>query len=68
MVTKFKSSNTCDVQSIQPYFYFQVGVKEAFNKYEEEFHSKMVEKIAAVEGLPPSLFSLFLERVYKRKS
>ena len=48
--------------------YFQVGVKEAFNKYEEEFHSKMVEKIAAVDGLPPSLFSLFLERVYKRQS
>ena len=56
------------MQSIQTYFYLQVGVKEAFNKYEEEFHSKMVEKIAAVEGLPPSLFSLFLERVYKRKS
>ena len=48
--------------------YFQVGVKEAFNKYEEEFHSKIVEKIAAVDGLPPSLFSLFLERVYKRQS
>ena len=48
--------------------YFQVGVKEAFIKYEEELHSKMVEKIAAVNGLPPSLFSLFLERVYKRQS
>ena len=56
------------VCEVQLYFYFQVGVKEAFNKYEEEFHSQMVEKIAAVEGLPPSLFSLFLERVYKRKS
>ena len=48
--------------------YFQVDVKEAFNRYEEEFHSKMVKKIAAVDGLPPSLFSLFLERVYKRQS
>jgi len=48
--------------------YQEVGVKEAFNKYEEEFHTKMVEKIAAVDGLPPSLFSLFLERVYKRQS
>ena len=53
---------------IQHYLYFQIGVKDAFNKYEEEFHSKMVEKIAAVQGLPPSLFSLFLERVFKRKS
>ena len=43
-------------------------MKEAFNKYEEEFHAKMVEKIAAVDDLPPSLFSLFLERVYKRQS
>ena len=65
MATKFKSKINL---FIQPYFYVQVGVKEAFNAYEEEFHSKMVEKIAAVEGLPPSLFSLFLERVYKRKS
>ena len=47
---------------------FQVGVKEAFKMYEEDFHAKMVKKIAAVDDLPPSLFSLFLDRVYKRKS
>jgi len=48
--------------------YEEVGVKEAFKMYEEDFHAKMVKKIAAVDDLPPSLFSLFLDRVYKRKS
>ena len=43
-------------------------MKEAFKMYEEDFHAKMVKKIAAVDDLPPSLFSLFLDRVYKRKS
>ena len=56
------------VSHVSHVYMFQVGVKEAFKMYEEDFHAKMVKKIAAVDDLPPSLFSLFLDRVYKRKS
>ena len=46
--------------------YEELGVREAFTRYEEEFHSSIMARIEGVEGLPPALFTLFLGRVYKR--
>jgi len=65
--SNYGSSDAQEVAAVLE-VYGEVGVKEAFTMYEEEFHAKMVKKIAAVDDLPPSLFSLFLDRVYKRKS
>ena len=46
--------------------YEELGVREAFTRYEEEFHSSIMARIEGVQGLPPALFTLFLDRVYKR--
>ena len=46
--------------------YEELGMREAFTRYEEEFHSSIMARIEGVEGLPPALFTLFLGRVYKR--
>jgi len=43
------------------------GVKQAFHKYEEETAAKLRNLIDQVDGMPPTIFSQLLKRIYRRK-
>jgi len=61
----YGSQEEADVARVRE-VYEELGVREAFTRYEEEFHSSIMARIEGVESLPPALFTLFLGRVYKR--
>jgi len=48
--------------------YQDLKVQEVFDKYEEEVHHTLMERIDQVEGIPKEVFTFFLDRIYKRTS
>jgi len=45
----------------------ECGVKEAFHEYEEATAAQLRALIAEVQGMPPTIFSTLLSRIYKRQ-
>ena len=44
-----------------------LGLEGKFRAYEDEAHASLVEKIAKVKGMPTTIFSKLLARIYKRE-
>ena len=44
-----------------------LNLEEKFKAYEAEAHASLVEKIANVKGMPTTIFSKLLSRIYQRE-
>lgn len=47
--------------------YDELKLRERFHAYEEETYKELNELIASVRGMPPTIFTNLLKRIYKRK-
>ena len=45
----------------------ELKLDERFHAYEEQRHAELQTMIAQVQGMPPTIFSKLLARIYKRK-
>ena len=44
----------------------KLDLESKFKQYEEEAHAQLVAKIDAIKGMPTTIFSQLLARIYKR--
>ena len=63
----YGSSESAEVAEVLE-VYRELGLQQVFRDYEERFFAEASQRIEKVEGLPTEVFSLFLDRVYKRTS
>lgn len=46
--------------------YKELGLKEIFDKYEEQSYNEIQEELKKVDSMPKEVFTLFLKKIYKR--
>ena len=61
----YGSSESAEVTKVLE-VYQELGLQQVFRQYEEQFFAEASQRIEKVEGLPTEVFTLFLDRVYKR--
>jgi len=47
--------------------FVELKLEAIYHEYEEKTHTKLQTLIAQVQGMPPTIFSQLLKRIYKRK-
>lgn len=47
--------------------YNQLGMEQRFFDYEQESHDRLTQQISDQKALPAGVFTLLLDKIYKRK-
>lgn len=58
-------SNEEAVQKVKA-LYKELNLEELFKDYEAQSHGKLLDKIHKQEVLPPAVFTMLLNKIYKR--
>lgn len=46
--------------------YNEMGLKSVFEKYEEDSYAEIQEELKKINDIPQEVFTLFLDKIYKR--